>query len=311
MGSRSRGAEHVKHWLGEMAILFTGLLLVGSACAQAPAPTVGVPTQQAITATLDVQPRTYVTQAMLTVTWNSTGATSCVGGGGWGGWAGQKATSGTQQIGGGLGSATFTLTCTGSTKPVAVSWRNPTRNVDGSSYTDPKHVLVYASSTTAGLPAAVGAAVNHPGTSHVFTDLPIGVNHFATRAVNLAGQESELSAYASADVQPEAPVSAPPVTVTGSEAPPAGVVSITTEGFAVKPNELVLDYVLDGIVGTVQMGAPCDQLRKMGDTDYYAINRAKYVTWTTNRRPKTVVVQCAAAQGQALESEAAPLEDGE
>ena len=75
---------------------------------------------------------------------------------------------------------------------------------------------------------------------------------------------------------------------------PTGVVSLG-DGYAVKANEPMLDYVLDGMVGTVQLGAPCDELRRMGSTDYYAINRAKYVTWTTNRRPKTVVVQCGVA----------------
>jgi hypothetical protein len=47
----------------------------------------------------------------------------------------------------------------------------------------------------------------------------------------------------------------------------------------------------------------------MGGTEYYAINRAKYVTWTTNRRPNTVVVQCAAPQGAAVQSEPAPLDE--
>jgi hypothetical protein len=89
--------------------------------------------------------------------------------------------------------------------------------------------------------------------------------------------------------------SATPVTVTGTgeePPPPQGVVSLAVEVYAVRANETLLDYILDGQVGTVVIGIPCDQLRQMGSTEYYAVNRAKYVTWTSNRRPKTVVAKC-------------------
>lgn len=280
-------------------------LLACVAVAQAPAPTVEVDTR-AIAVTLDVQPRSFTLPQTLTITWSAPApATSCVASGQW---SGTKAISGTEQVAGVVGESTFGLTCSGAVPPVTLEWQHPTQNTDGSNYTDPKHTEVYRASSAAGLPTATAIAVPYPQRQYIFTGLLTGAHHFATKAVNLAGAKSAMSASTSSDVQ--APTgTATPVTVTGSTAPPTGVVSISGDGYAVKPNENLLDYVLDGIVGTVQLGAPCDVLRQMGATNYYAINRAQYVTWTTSRRPKTVVVQCAAPQGATVESEAAPLEE--
>ena len=265
----------------------------------------------AVVVTLDVQPRTFTVPATLTVTWSAAGATSCVAGGA-PDWSSSVAANGTAQVAGQLGTTTYELRCSGPVAPVTVAWTNPTKNTDGTDYVDPKHIELYRASTATSLPDAVAIVLPPTTERHTFTELLMGISYFATKAVNLAGQKSALSTSVSYDVQPQSGT-APPVTATGTltPPPPAGVVSIASEGYAVKPNENLLDYVTDGIVGTVQMGAPCDQLRQMGASDYYAINRAKYVTWTTNRRPKTVVVQCAAPQGRKVENEPAPLEEGE
>ena len=297
------------------------LLLAFPACAQddakAPAPMV-TPQPQAgetIAVTLDVQPRTFTVPATLTVTWSTPALqeTTCTASGA-SDWSGLKAPSGSQSVQGALGATVYSLSCQAGVPPVQVSWTHPTTNTNGTTYNNPKHTAVIKADTAAELANYAGVPVAHPKTTHTFTDLPAGTTHFATRAVSLTDQTSELSASVSTTLAALAGTAAP-VTVTGSSEPtppPTGVVSISTEGYAVKANELQLKYLLDGIVGTVQMGAPCDQARKMGETDYYAINRAKYVTWTTNRRPKTVVVQCAApAASKSVESEAAPLEDGE
>ena len=295
MGNRSRGAKHVKRWLGDKAILLTGLLLlVGSARAQAPAPTVSTPTQQAITVTLDVQPRSFTVPAMLTVTWNAAGASDCTASGGWNG---SKTASGSEQVMGQVGATAFYLSCIGTPGPVTVTWTNPSKNTDGSNYTDAKHTEVYRATSAAQLPSASGVSVAHPATQYVFSALTVGLHHVATRAVNQAGTKSELSASATADVQAPSGM-ATPVTVTGQgeePPPPTGVVSLGVEAYAVKANETLLDYILDGQVGTVEIGIPCDDLRQMGSTAYYAVNRVKYVTWTGNRRPKTVVAQCGVA----------------
>lgn len=262
---------------------------------------------QAITVTLDVQPRTFTAPAPLTVSWNSTAATTCNAGGDLNAWAGSKATNGTEQIPGSTGTYTLTLSCSGTTAPVTVSWTNPTKNTDGSDYTNAKAVEVYRAATAGELTNVVGIAVNHPGTSYVFNNLPAGMSHFATRAVPLIGEPSALSASVSKDVVAQTAAAAP-VIVTGSDAPPTGVVSISSEGYAVKANTVLLDYELDGLVGTVQIGAPCDIERQMNVTNYYAINRQKYVTWLGNRRPNTVVVQCAAPQIK-TQSESAPVDE--
>ena len=290
-------------------ILGAGLLLIaGSACGQAPAPTVEVDAQ-AITVTFDVQPAVYTVPATLTATWNAPGASSCTASGA-GDWSGIKAASGTQPITGLAGEMTLFLSCEG-VASVTLAWTNPTRNTDGSSYTDAKNLELYRANSLTGLDSASPLVLASTATTYQFTNPPTGLNYFGLKAVNAADAKSGMSAPASKDVQ--RPTAATQLTVRGSatEPPPTGVVSVSSDGYAVKANELKLAYVLDGIVGTVQLGAPCDETRRMGSTDYYAINRAKYVTWTTNRRPKTVVVQCAAPQGKAVTGEPAPLEEGE
>jgi len=247
---------------------------------------------QTIAVSLDVQPRTFTVPATLTVTWNAPEATGCTASGGW---SGAKTPSGTEQVAGAAGETTFNLSCAGAVAPKTLSWANPTKNSDGSNYTDPKHTEAYRAATAGDLTTAVGVAVAHPQTSYVFQNLPVGMNYFATKAVNQAGAKSDLSSTVSVDVQGSTG-SAAPVTVTGNAEPPppTGVVTASTTAFAVKPNELQLRYVLDGIVGTVPLGVPCDENRQIEDTGYYAVNRAMYVTWTTGRRPKTVVVDCEA-----------------
>ena len=263
---------------------------------------------QTIPVTLDVQPRTFTLPQTLTVTWNAPApAVNCTASGGW---SGAKGTSGTEQVAGALGTVAFNLTCAGATPTVTVTWVNPTKNIDGTNYTNPKHVEVYRSGVASDVGSVSGATVPHPQTSYVFSGLPPGTSHFGTKAVNTNNAKSALSNTTSKDVQ-AATGSAPPVSVTGTQPAPTGVVSVSKDGYAVKASIAVIDYVLDGIVGTVQLGAPCDSLRQMGGTDYYAINRAKYVTWTTNRRPGTVVVQCAAPPSGTVKSEEAPLGEDE
>ena len=259
---------------------------------------------QTIPVTLDVQPRTFTTPRTLSVTWSAPSpATTCTASGGW---SGTKATSGTEQVPGQVGNVTYNLTCTGGggSTTVNLSWTNPTKNTDGTNYTNAKHVEVYRATSAASLPTATGVVVppNQQGvqaTSYQFTGVPTGMNYFATKAVSLTGQKSDMSMQATKDVQGAGSSgTAPPVTVTGTQQPqpPTGVVATTTQAYAVKPSETKLAYILDGVVGTVEVGDPCDPARPMGVSGYYAINRAQYVTWTTGRRPTTVVTACEAPE---------------
>ena len=289
-------------WFFALALVTASL----PAPAQTPAPTVEVDTR-AITVTLDVQPRSFTPPATLTLTWDAPSASTCVAGGA-PDWSGQKPASGTQPVAGQLGATTYELTCSGPVAPVTVAWTNPTKNTDGSDYADAKAIELYRAGTASGLPNAVAVVLPPTTVRYTFSTLPVGTSHFAVKAVNLADQKSALSGSTSTDVQAQSGAAAP-VTVTGTAAPPTGVVSVETTGYAVKPNPTLIDYVLDGAVGTVALGVPCDVARQMNVSGYYAVNRAKYVTWTGTRRPNTVVVQCAPPQGRTVESEAAPLEE--
>jgi hypothetical protein len=103
------------------------------------------------------------------------------------------------------------------------------------------------------------------------------------RVVALSSVNSAASNVECATTSPE-PAPEPPTLKT-----------IDTIAYAVKPNESILAYVLDGQVGRVELGKPCDGNRTMRTNSllYAAVNRKLYVTWTTNRRPSTVVVRCA------------------
>src|SRR5688572_15815116 len=81
------------------------------------------------TVDLTVSPTSGASPLTVTLSWTSTGATSCLAADGW---AGNKATSGSQVITGVSATTTYTLTCSDSSGQVAVTWNPPTTNTDGS-----------------------------------------------------------------------------------------------------------------------------------------------------------------------------------
>ena len=115
-------------------LLFALALVVASLPAPAQAPPTVEVRAAPIPVSLDVQPRTFTVPQTLTVTWSAASpATACVASGYW---SGNKPPSGTEQIAGAVGDSLIALTCSGPPVPLMLSWINPTKNIDGSDYTD-------------------------------------------------------------------------------------------------------------------------------------------------------------------------------
>jgi len=102
------------------------------------------------TVTLTVSPTSGIETATPTLTWSSTGATSCVASGGW---SGTKATSGTQTLPAITASATYNLTCNAAGGFATLTWTAPTQRTDGSALTNlASYRIKYG--TTSGAPTA-------------------------------------------------------------------------------------------------------------------------------------------------------------
>lgn len=107
--------------------------------------TVTVTVQQAaISVTLSASPKSVPSNTTSSLTWASTGLTSCTASGGW---SGARAISGTATVGPIAGDTTYSLACSGggnnavamttvAVREAVLSWSAPTKNVDGSNLTN-------------------------------------------------------------------------------------------------------------------------------------------------------------------------------
>lgn len=230
-----------------------------------------------------------IAPADVTVTWTS-GGTACTARGDW---TGSKSSSGSQIIPSVTsGTKNYILDCTSSTGSVNLGWTPPTKNTDGTDLTNLAKHQVFRSSTSSGVPGATPIDVPMPAVSYFFPGLPTGPYYFGVKAVNSNGTASDMSVLANKNVTGSTGTDTATITLEAKPQPPT-VITVDTFGYAVKANGTKMVYELDGVVGTVPLGVPCDINRSMNQAgQYYAVNRTQYVTWTTGRRPNTVVVQC-------------------
>ena len=162
-------------------------LLALFACAAAAA-------QQQPTCTLTAAPQTILGQGQVTLTWNSTGATTCVASGGW---AGTKECNGTQPLTVSQ-SRTFTLTAKSDKGKVTNRWSRPTQNEDGTAMTV-KGYKLFIADTPSSLPSATAIDLPTTPLEYVFWRSPGDVST-AIQAVRSDGVESKLSNIASKNV---------------------------------------------------------------------------------------------------------------
>jgi hypothetical protein len=149
---------------------------------------------------LTADPTSVSANGFSTLSWSTTNATSCNGGGAW---SGSKATAGSQGVGPLADTSVFTLACSGpggsANRPVTVtveaangtadlSWIAPQTNEDGSPVNLTGFNIYQGSSVTSlSKIATVGAST----TTFTATNLPAGTQYFAVTAVG--GGESQFS----------------------------------------------------------------------------------------------------------------------
>lgn len=161
-------------------------------------------TSAAPTVTLSANPSTVASGGVATLTWSSTGATSCAASGGW---SGSEAASGSHNTAALTGTTTYTLTCTGTGGSAAQSvtvtvptgsgtatltWAAPTENADGSTpVTAPSGYTIYYGTSPSALTQSV--TVSGSSTSYTLTGLAPGAWYFAVAADAADGTPGALS----------------------------------------------------------------------------------------------------------------------
>jgi hypothetical protein len=147
--------------------------------------------QTAPTVTLTASPTSGNGSVTPTLTWSSTGATTCTASGGW---TGTKALSGTETVAATTVTKTYTLTCSVPDGSATVSWAAPTTNTDGTPLTNLAGFKVYHALTSAGVATAVPTVINSPTTTTFSaTGLAVGTHFYGATAFNTLGAESALS----------------------------------------------------------------------------------------------------------------------
>ncbi|HXE08334.1 MAG TPA: hypothetical protein VN612_10580, partial [Acidobacteriaceae bacterium] len=82
-------------------------------------------------------------------------------------------------------------------------------------------------------------------------------------------------------------------TVTPPQPGPIQLVSIAPTVYEVRPNEQTFAFDRGRAVGTIKLGAACDEDRTTGQ-DFYAIERPSRVSLTRQPRSVALVAKCAA-----------------
>jgi hypothetical protein len=215
------------------------------------------------TVTITATPSQAISPASVTLTWSSTGASSCAASGGW---SGTKAISGTQTLTDVRASATYTLTCSEGSGSAQLSWTAPTTNTDGSPFTDLAGFKVYAATSAAGVDAATPIPVAATVRAYMVTGLAAGTWHFGVKASNAQGIDSDMSAKPTKVVTLASASSSAAVTINTK--PTAPVVTVATTARLWRNG-------LQQQVGTVALGLPCGAIVKDArkKADWYAIPR--------------------------------------
>ncbi len=205
-----RFLESFGHLVVGSAVAFVLTLLVVYAASAQTAPTV----------TLTASPTSGVESATPTLTWSSTGATSCVASGGW---SGTKATSGTQTLPAITTSTTYSLTCNAAGGFALLSWTPPTQRTNGTALTNlAGYRIKYGTQSgtyTTTLPLNTPAA-----TTYTVNNLPPATYFFVMTAVDADGLESANSNQGSKVVTVPAASASVPVTINFLPRPPSNFV---------------------------------------------------------------------------------------
>jgi len=235
------------------------------------------------TVDLTVSPTSGNSPLTVTLTWTSTGATSCVAADGW---SGNKATSGSQVITGVGATTTYTLTCSDSSGQLAVTWNPPTTNTDGSPLVDLAGYLVYHATTAAGVASASPISIGL-GSSYTITNLPAGPRYVGIKARTTGGTQSVMSNVANANVAVASAADSVTVTVNTVPNPPV-IVTIQTMVYDLGPGGGI-----GKLVGSVPLDTACGAFYKLKNGNRYHILSPGDVSLIRTPRSADVVGICA------------------
>jgi hypothetical protein len=236
--------------------------------------------QAQVTVTLSSSAPSGISPHSHTLTWSSTGATSCTASGSW---TGAKPTSGTQAVTNLRTNASYRLDCTGTATSysAALTWVAPTQNTDGSPLTNLAAYDVSYGPNCTTMPSV--KAVNAPATTTTVSGLAGNVC-FGVKARTTTGQQSALSNTVT-KTQPAAATgfAQADVTVDTQPAPPTGLAVTDSVAWSVKPDgsnwlsqfiaRLRGDYRLDRVVGEVALGTACSTGLDVREAGYYRVPR--------------------------------------
>lgn len=188
---------------------------------------------------------------------------------------------------------------------VTVTGTHPTTNTDGSTIdTTGQGALTnrrieYGTCNGTAFGTKVGEVTRPAGApGSTFSDtlnLNPGTSCVRVFVANGYGRESDASNVVSKVVQPPTP-NPPQLTATAPQA------------YDVVPNERTFAFERGRQVGTVKLGAACDEDRTTGD-DFYALERPSRVKLTRNPRSTALVAKCGQVEGISSGSDAVEAED--
>jgi hypothetical protein len=262
--------------------------------------------QTAPTVTLSATPPSGPGSVTPVLTWSSTNAVSCTASGGW---SGTKQTSGTETLAPITATASYTLTCAGvADSKVTVAWVAPTQNTDDSPLTDLAgfRILWGRSATVLDQTTYLQDPTARTWVKDQFTP---GTWYFSVRPFNAGGFEAADSNIAS-KVIGAAPTAAKTASVTVFKVPkPATLVTVAQAVYDVRPNESTFAFDRGRQVGSVKLGAACDEQRTTG-ADFFALERPSTAILTRPARSSALVAQCREKASSPTLSPIASFRDG-
>lgn len=178
----------------------------------------GVAQAASVTVSISIAPLASPGSVAPTITWDSTGAASCIASDGW---TGNKPAAGFETLPLITKTTKFSLTCTSPTGPATIRWTPPTTNSDGSALTTISGWQIMIGSSATSL--SRGPVINGGTLTSAVIQAPPGTQFFAVRTERADGIESVDSVTATMNVVPDKATGAVTVSIDVKPLPPTNV----------------------------------------------------------------------------------------
>lgn len=248
------------------------------------------------TVTVTTTPASGPAPLNVTLSWNSTGADTCMEG------TVSRPIAGSRVITGLLAPATYTITCTGGKNYSDISWTAPTTNSDGTPIpaTGPLSLSgfnLYYAKTLAAVDTVAPVVIGPTLRTYRITGQDNSTWYYKLSAVNVAGAEgprtaavtnviNRVSVNGTASVSITPPPNPPgTVVIAPDQVPPVFSTTYpTVYNIVKKTNGFVLMPV-----GTVALNTPCDVNTSVNGYNVVPVSAVK---WSGTVKPIVVVAQC-------------------